>query len=101
MEGTLLISGGNFTRNTALSGDGGAICAPSVENITLSDVDFASNYAKDRGGAVALSMSKHTAMHRCHFSDNTGATGGGLWVGTGFGDTAITNSTFENNSAGA
>ncbi|MCP3867050.1 MAG: choice-of-anchor D domain-containing protein [Gammaproteobacteria bacterium] len=87
-----VISDSSFTDNAANSrvGNGGAIY--SYGPITISNSDFAGNYANVRGGAV-YGKSNSTSISNSTFADNSSGRGGAVYSQ----GVTIDNSTFAGN----
>ena len=116
-NGTLNLTGGTFSNNTAKKGDGGAIS--NYGNLNIKGTTFTNNRdhvnsdSSDSnpigGGAIALGVDSVTNIEGATFTGNTTGSRGGaiatrrtLQAGeTGNnGSLTIKDSTFENNSAG-
>lgn len=89
--------GTEFSGNSAISGDGGAIY--TSYGCTINKGSFGGNSAGTDGGAVCSSNYVNvdvTGTGTSSFSDNSaGGDGGAIWAG----DVSIKNGSFENNSA--
>ena len=102
VSGSVLVNGSNFTQNSAVLGEGGAIqsCGNSA-NITLVDSSFVYNSAPSCG-VLDVNEHYHTVdIRRCIFSENK-ATGVEIGGGVGCINSAIMtvlNSTMNHNTA--
>ncbi len=97
------ITGSSFTRNAALSGNGGAIDhAGSGASLTLADTTFSSNTSSGDGGAVFSVNAARVSITDCTFQDNAAVGGAGGASGAGVQinatpDVRISRSTFARN----
>jgi hypothetical protein len=99
--GQLTVHGGTFTANTAA--DGGAIDSENpIDAPELTDVTFTANTSTGSGGAVYnYSPSASLTMTHCTFTGNKAGNSGGAFFeyGLGEGEDAVTDSTFQDNTA--
>lgn len=71
-----LITGGNFTKNSALIRDGGAI-DQSDGNLTIDGTIFVQNQSLAGDGGAIYTNSELTIKGNAEFSDNSAKTNGG------------------------
>ncbi len=103
-NGTMTITGGTFSANSAVQG--GAIAtfidygSSDTANLTVSDATFADNAAMYGGGIyIQTSTADMTMVSDTDFSGNTASYGGGA-ICECFGALSVTGGTFTANSAG-
>jgi len=102
--GSLTITGGTFSENSAVQG--GAIAtfidygSSDTANLTVADAAFSGNVSTYGGGIyIQTGMTDATAVSGSDFSGNTASYGGGA-ICQCFGPLSVTGGTFSSNAAG-
>ena len=93
-------SGSEFTRNTSVSGGGGAVFAYWNHTVTLEGTTFDGNTSAGSGGAVVASWYTVPSFSDTTWTDNTaGSSGGAIYTYVVDDTLTVTSSTFQRNAA--
>ena len=92
--GTVTVSGGSFTGNTAGSGNGGAIANTGL--LTITSVNFTGNSASQGDGGAIDNVGPLAVTGSSTISSNLALNGGGIF---NVGNFRLANSTVSDNSA--
>ncbi|MDQ1546496.1 MAG: hypothetical protein QOH69_1400 [Actinomycetota bacterium] len=107
---TVSVSGSTFTGNTAngtasvpaSDGEGGAIAASLIGDVTITGSTFSGNTASLDGGAIAIGAlqlaTSQVSIVTSSFQGNHALHGGGFWSSTTQGDVTVSGSTFAGNT---
>ena len=108
---SLSVTSSTFVNNTAngaptvpaADGEGGAIAADTVADVTISGSTFTGNSAANDGGALSIGMlqlaTSAVSISTSSFLGNHARSGGGaFWSATTQGDISVTGSTFAGNT---
>jgi hypothetical protein len=108
---TLSVVSSTFTGNTAngaassppADGEGGAIAANIIGDVTITGSTFSGNTASIDGGALSigslkLATSKVSISTSSFLANHATFGGGGFWTSTTQGDVSVSNSTFAGNT---
>lgn len=108
---TLSVASSNFTGNVAngaasipaLDGEGGAIAAGVIADVTITGSTFSGNTSSVAGGAVAIGAlefptSKVSITTSSFLGNHAKFGGGGFWSSTTQGDVSVSGSTFAGNT---
>lgn len=93
------ITNSTFVNNSTTNNNGGAMYVNGTGRVTVENVDFDGNHAKNRGGAVCVEGGK-ADFTTCDFTNNDAKTEGGALRMASSGTVTLNGGKFENNDGG-